>query len=122
MNARLEYYRQLQQISDTVAPLEDQQQRGSMVLSKMLKNEEKLESKVASLKAKHRYLIHLRQESSSQDTHRTCVICQQAFEIGALTVCGHQYCKECMRLWWNEHKSCPICKKHLSLNDFHQIT
>ncbi|KAI9772245.1 MAG: hypothetical protein M1840_000994 [Geoglossum simile] len=121
MNARLEYYRQLQQISDTVAPLENKKQRPDAT-ERMLGSEEKSGSKIASLKAKHKYLINLRHESSNQEAQRTCVICQQMFEIGALTVCGHQYCKECIRLWWSEHRSCPICKKHLSSNDFHHIT
>ena len=27
-----------------------------------------------------------------------------------------------MRMWWSEHRSCPICKKRLSSSDFHQIS
>jgi E3 ubiquitin-protein ligase SHPRH len=25
-------------------------------------------------------------------------------------------------VWWNQHRTCPTCKKHLKANDFHQIT
>jgi E3 ubiquitin-protein ligase SHPRH len=39
-----------------------------------------------------------------------------------LTVCGHKYCKDCLRIWWNQHRTCPTCKKRLKINDFHQIT
>ncbi|RLL97244.1 hypothetical protein CFD26_106303 [Aspergillus turcosus] len=67
MNNRLEYYRQLQQISDTVAPYDEE-------------------------------------------------------SVGVLTVCGHKYCKDCLRIWWNQHRTCPTCKKRLKVNDFHQIT
>ena len=28
----------------------------------------------------------------------------------------------CLRLWWASHRNCPTCKKHLTKNDFHQIT
>ena len=124
MNSRLEYYRQLQQISDTVAPREDDLDGEALdtMLENMIANERRLQARTATLKARGRYLVHLRQESTQDDTPRLCVICQQPFEIGALTSCGHSYCKDCLRLWWGAHRNCPTCKKHLSRNDFHQIT
>lgn len=124
MNARLEFYRQLQQISDTVAPYEKDlsQEARDSALSSMKATEARLEARIATLKAKDRYLEHLRHESATNETQRICIICQQPFEVGALTSCGHSYCKECLRLWWSAHRNCPTCKKHLSRNDFHQIT
>ncbi|CAD0110326.1 unnamed protein product, partial [Aureobasidium uvarum] len=78
---------------------------------------------LAALKTKNRFLLHLREESTnSQETQRICVICQGSFEQGVLTVCGHQYCKECINHWWSSHRTCPVCKRHLVLADFHQIT
>ena len=105
MNARLEYYRQLQQVSDMVAPYEGP--NDERVLAKMLQDEEKLATKVATSKSKRKYLEHLRKESSTPQEQRICVICNDSFEIGALTVCGHQYCKLCMQHWWNGKKSRP---------------
>ena len=124
MNARLEFYRQLQQISDTVAPYEEDLDLAARdrALSSMKGTERKLEARIAALKAKGRYLEHLRDESTANETQRMCIICQQPFEVGALTLCGHSFCKECLRLWWSAHRNCPMCKKHLSRNDFHQIT
>ena len=124
MNARLDFYRQLQQISDTVAPYEEdlnEEARGR-ALSGMKSTEIKLQARIATLKAKGRYLEHLRDESTADGIQRMCIICQQPFEVGALTSCGHSYCKECLRLWWGAHRNCPTCKKHLSRNDFHQIS
>ena len=124
MNARLEFYRQLQQISDTVAPYEEDldEEARDRALSSMKGAETKLEARIATLKAKGRYLEHLRDESTTNELQRMCIICQQPFEVGALTSCGHSYCKECLRLWWSTHRNCPTCKKHLSRNAFHQIT
>ena len=124
MNARLEYYRQLQTISDAVAPYEEELSKDALqaALKTMEANEVRLQSQLTKLKARGRYLIHLRDESTVEDVQRMCIICQQPFEIGALTSCGHSYCKECLRLWWNAHRNCPTCKKHLSRNDFHQIS
>ncbi|KAM5435032.1 putative RING-type E3 ubiquitin transferase [Microsporum canis] len=125
MNKRLEYYRQLQQISDTVAPY-DEEKRGNPLnqedFDAKLQNEQQLDSKLSSLKAKHRYLIHLRDESGADETARICVICDSVFEIGVLTICGHKFCKDCIRHWWRQSQSCPICKSRLKRSDFHEIT
>lgn len=124
MNLRLEYYRQLQQISDTVAPFEedlDEEARNVILLDKKA-SESSLKARIATLKSRGRYLIHLRDEATNTESQKMCIICQQPFEIGVLTSCGHSYCVECLRLWWNTHRNCPTCKKHLHRNDYHQIT
>ncbi|OJJ47445.1 hypothetical protein ASPZODRAFT_114132 [Penicilliopsis zonata CBS 506.65] len=125
MNHRLEYYRQLQQISDTVAPYDDENVGKPLdegLFARKLEQETGIDSKISALKAKRRYLVHLRDESGTDDTSKICVICQSSFEIGVLTVCGHKYCKDCLRIWWRQHRTCPICKKRLKTNEFHQIT
>jgi E3 ubiquitin-protein ligase SHPRH len=127
MNNRLEYYRGLQKISDTVAayepvgrepgePLDVEEYAGCIT------SEKRREAKISTLLAKHRYLAHLKGEQSASGVQRICVICQSSFEQGTLTVCGHVYCRECILLWWNHHRSCPTCKKHLKSTDFHDIT
>ena len=124
MNLRLEYYRLLQQISDTVAPFEedmDEQTRQTTLLNKEWL-ERNLRARVASLKSKGRYLVHLRDEANNLESQKLCIICQSQFEIGLLTTCGHSYCADCFRLWWNTHRNCPTCKKHLRRDDYHQIT
>ncbi|CZR57904.1 related to S.pombe rad8 protein and Rdh54p [Phialocephala subalpina] len=120
MNYRLSYYRQLQEISDMIIPYEGPNDES--ILAKMLKDEEAIIRKIAVAKSKRRYLEHLRLEATNPQEQKICVICRESFEVGALTVCGHQYCKECIRLWWNAHRNCPVCKKKLTLNDLHEIT
>jgi E3 ubiquitin-protein ligase SHPRH len=51
-----------------------------------------------------------------------CVICQTPFTVGVLTVCGHQFCKECMMLWFKAHHNCPVCKRKLKSSNLHDIT
>ena len=124
MNARLDYYRALQKISDTVAPYDEENIGNPLderAFDQLRHSEETVSEKVASLVSKRRYLMHLKTESSSQ-APRLCTICQCEFEVGTLTVCGHQFCKECIQLWWHEHRNCPICKKRLHLADFHDIS
>ncbi|PYH40056.1 putative SNF2 family helicase/ATPase, partial [Aspergillus saccharolyticus JOP 1030-1] len=125
MNYRLEYYRQLQQISDTVAPFDEEnvgKPLDQVLFQAKLTQENAIDEKISALRAKNRYLIHLRDESGTDESTRICVICQSGFEIGVLTVCGHKYCSACLRLWWHQHRTCPTCKKRLKANDFHQIT
>lgn len=127
MNGRLEYYRGLQKISDTVAAYEPVgREPGDPVnpeeYGDFLENEQRKEAKISTLLAKHRYLAHLRAEQSAAGVQRICVICQSTFEQGTLTVCGHVYCRDCILQWYNHHRSCPTCKKHLKPADFHDIT
>jgi len=124
MNQRVEFYRQLQEISDTVAPYkEDMDEELDMAaLNSAVYKETQHSSRLAQYRTKRRFLLHLRTESTEQDEARLCVICQGPFEIGVLTICGHQYCTECIRMWWREHRSCPVCKRNLHLVDFHEIT
>ncbi len=127
MNNRLEYYRGLQKISDTVAAYERVgREPGDPVnrqeYASFLESEQRKDVKISTLFAKHRYLAHLKAEQSAAGVQRICVVCQSTFEQGTLTVCGHIYCRECILLWWNHHRSCPTCKKHLKSTDFHDIT
>ena len=85
MNLRLGYYRQLQQISDTVAPY-DEDSVGRLLnedlFNAKLESERVTAQKLSSLRAKRRYLIHLRDEPIADESSRSCVICQAPFEIG----------------------------------------
>jgi E3 ubiquitin-protein ligase SHPRH len=85
MNHRLEYYRQLQQISDTVAPYDEESAGKPLdheLFNSKLEQEEAFDEKISSLRAKGRYLIHLRDESGADETSKICIICQTGFEIG----------------------------------------
>ncbi|KAL8673717.1 MAG: hypothetical protein Q9168_001878 [Polycauliona sp. 1 TL-2023] len=124
MNARLEYYRQLQQISDTVAPLEEELDDLALAaaLTEADTAERTIHAKIAGLRSTARYLDHLRTENDPKQVSRLCIICQQSFEVGVLTSCGHAYCAECLGLWRKHHATCPTCKKGLKQSDLYQIT
>ncbi|KAH8804632.1 putative SNF2 family helicase/ATPase [Xylogone sp. PMI_703] len=120
MNTRLEYYRQLQEVSDMVAPYEGS--RSDVVYNKLLEEEARLARKIAISKSKRRYLLHLKMEDTDESEQRLCVICRETIEVGALTVCGHQFCKDCIGQWWRSHHNCPVCKRKLIQADLHEIT
>lgn len=89
MNIRLEYYRHLQQISDTVAPYDEENAGKPMdekLFASKLKQEEKIEAKISSLKSKRRYLLHLRDDPGEEDASRICIICQSSFDTGEFSI------------------------------------
>ncbi|UKZ83592.1 hypothetical protein TrVFT333_011401 [Trichoderma virens FT-333] len=87
MNARLDYYRQLQAVSDDVLPLETP--KTEEAIEKARKNIEDLHKKLLSGEAKHRYLLSLKETGSKSNEPRMCVICQMPFMTGVLTLQVH---------------------------------
>ncbi|KAI1391186.1 SNF2 family N-terminal domain-containing protein [Hypoxylon trugodes] len=122
MNCRVDYYRQLQGVSDTVVPL-DMVKIGDWIraLDRIQENDDFLRKKVALAVSKHRYLLHLK-DGGGQKAEEICVICRSPFALGVLTVCGHMFCKECLMFWFKTSRSCPVCKKHLTTAMLHDIT
>ncbi|OPB39982.1 hypothetical protein A0O28_0000610 [Trichoderma guizhouense] len=119
MNARLDYYRQLQALSDDVLPLETP--KTEEAIEKAKKNIEDFHKKLLSGEAKHRYLLSLKETGDKSNEPRMCVICQMPFMTGVLTVCGHQFCKECIMMWFKAHRNCPVCKRALKADNLHDI-
>ncbi|KAI3399282.1 hypothetical protein diail_7236 [Diaporthe ilicicola] len=120
MNARVEFYRQLQNVSDSVAPWEGPS--GDEQMNLLLAQEETLAERLEGSNAKHRYLLHLKEVNAKDSDQRFCIICRENFTLGVLTVCGHQFCKDCITLWFKAHHNCPVCKKRLQSSSLHDIT
>ena len=119
-NSRLDYYRQLQHISDSVAPLDKEfSETGYAFLER---SERKMQGDIDKLESRARYLSHLK-ASASAESERRCIICQEEdYEQGVLTSCGHTFCSPCINQWLRTSAKCPTCKKILKKKDFHQIT
>ncbi|AEO56866.1 hypothetical protein MYCTH_2125853 [Thermothelomyces thermophilus ATCC 42464] len=124
LNARIEFYRQLQEVSDTVREYEGSLEPDALenAMLRTIGQERELQEKLNTAQSKHRYLMFLKEAESDSPEQRMCVICQSDFTVGVLTVCGHIFCKECITLWYRAHHTCPVCKRHLSQSNFHDIT
>jgi E3 ubiquitin-protein ligase SHPRH len=123
-NQRVEFYRQLQELSDAVTPYREKldKELDHRALEVAMDREEQVGQKLAQLQTRNRFLLHLRDDKSLQIGSKTCVICGQPFERGVLTVCGHSYCRECLSEWFKQRRACPVCKRGLSNDDLHDIT
>lgn len=122
MNQRLEYYRQFQHISDTVAEYKEKpdEKFDEIEFNKCTAVFQHKETSVAKLKTNHAYLINLRAENQG-NAEVECIICRDSIEIGVITKCGHKFCKDCIHQWWTDHKICPLCKQNLRSSDFKDI-
>ncbi|XP_068934289.1 E3 ubiquitin-protein ligase RNFT1 [Petaurus breviceps papuanus] len=43
-----------------------------------------------------------------------CSICQAEFQKPILLICQHIFCEECITLWFNREKTCPLCRTVIS--------
>ncbi|KAF2863619.1 hypothetical protein K470DRAFT_268039 [Piedraia hortae CBS 480.64] len=122
-NQRLEFYRQLQQISSGVSPWKDKLDDRFDVESfeQFHAAETKANGQVKQLKTKQRYFQNLMEKGEHRDEQSECPICKDNFDEGILTVCGHECCKTCIAKWWQERHTCPNCRVRLSRNDLHHF-
>mmetsp|Transcript_28444 Transcript_28444/g.41349 ORF Transcript_28444/g.41349 Transcript_28444/m.41349 type:complete len:318 (-) Transcript_28444:916-1869(-) len=50
-------------------------------------------------------------------TDGECLICMDA-DVEILLPCVHGFCSSCAKLWIESHNDCPVCRMHMSNNDF----
>jgi hypothetical protein len=52
--------------------------------------------------------------NESLETHLSCGICYGIFNNPVETQCGHIFCEDCIKQWFNgNNKSCPFCKQQI---------
>lgn len=136
-NSRVEYFKQLQQISDSVqnksfdfsqeefvAPVLDAEFH--LIFYQLTAARNKLTRSMS----RWRYLATLVPKESEvkkelQDDlleEVICIICQLPITVGSLTSCGHRFCKACLDEWLAGHSSCPICKSYADKESVYYFT
>lgn len=133
-NARVEYFKQLQQISDSVeakhyATTQDDLQ--AMIIdaetSTLMIQFAAAKRKLTKGVSKFRYLSTLiskgdEEEGEQKNRQDECVICQSLISVGSLTPCGHKFCKACLDEWLKAHSACPICKSYTTQDTVYHFT
>ncbi|KAK5630747.1 hypothetical protein RRF57_006462 [Xylaria bambusicola] len=112
MNARVDYYRQLQSVSDNVAPLAPELSSNQLrSWNNYVAQEAEQRKKANHWLSNRRHLIYMRDDSAS--FNEPCAICRMDdFTVGAITTCGHKFCKECIVQWLRSKYKCPLCKEY----------
>jgi E3 ubiquitin-protein ligase SHPRH len=124
-NSRIEFYRQLQAVSDTLLPIDVEKEYGSKTINTVLfrriaHQESTIRKKISDAKSRARYLRHL--SGMKVGERPTCLICLEVYETGIISNCGHSFCKECIISWRKQSQACPACKARLRPADFFQVT
>ncbi|TIB79035.1 hypothetical protein E3Q23_00421 [Wallemia mellicola] len=123
-NSRVLYFKQLQTLSDSVAPLDvESQEEGGKNIPQEIEESERLEAVstrgIQSNRAKLNYLYHIR--NASDESSNECAICTMSFTNGVITSCGHIFCQSCLNRWCQSRPECPHCRTHLSSSSLHKI-
>ncbi|KAH7882755.1 SNF2 family N-terminal domain-containing protein [Phlebopus sp. FC_14] len=124
-NDRIVYFRQLQEISDTVAEVGWE---GTLddAIQETEDDRADLGDKINTGRARHRYLEYLaknKEDGVADDKDELCVLCRCDFTRGFVTHCAHVFCEECMKAWLRrrEAKTCPVCRVAINPNELQRF-
>lgn len=135
-NARIEYYKQLQAISDLVQVLNpDIKTPVKKWLARCEESRSREEPFIRNLLSRQRYLQSLMTDHSTETEtgsgsekgagmhdSRECVICQGVITFGCLTSCGHHFCRNCLAEWLKIKDACPVCKTPIRPGEVYKFT
>ncbi|KAI0370965.1 hypothetical protein BV20DRAFT_943332 [Pilatotrama ljubarskyi] len=125
-NERISYFRQLQEISDTVA---EAAWEGDVrdAINESRQQQAVLETKINAARARQRYMDNLsksHEEGTLDEDDRTCILCKCDFIRGYITPCAHVYCEDCMKAWLSKagSKACPVCRVPINTDQLQRFT
>ncbi|KAG5651063.1 hypothetical protein H0H81_009998 [Sphagnurus paluster] len=113
-NQRILYFRQLQEISDTVAEVNWDGTVVEALLQASLEKDD-LDADINKSRARQRYLDNLakdKEDGIEDEDEGCCILCRCEFVRGFITQCAHVFCEGCMKAWLlrKEGKTCPVCR------------
>ncbi|KAK2460408.1 hypothetical protein APHAL10511_007573 [Amanita phalloides] len=117
-NQRVMYFRQLQEISDSVSEVT---WNGDIKITvqECIQERAILDAKINTNRARYRYMLHLakrREQGQVDEDEETCILCRTEFIRGFITQCAHVFCEGCLKAWMlkKEGKTCPVCRVALN--------
>ncbi|KAK7460694.1 hypothetical protein VKT23_009409 [Stygiomarasmius scandens] len=129
-NQRVLYFRQLQEISDSVADVQFEGTRQE-ALADAQNQQGEFEAKLNTSRARQRYLDHLTKNQGDgsgneheDDEEKCCILCRCEFERGYITLCAHIFCEGCMNAWMKkpQGKVCPVCRVPIDLDNLQRFS
>ncbi|KAJ6625017.1 SNF2 family N-terminal domain-containing protein [Mycena sp. CBHHK59/15] len=113
-NQRILYFRQLQEISDSVSDVVFEN-TVAHALQECATEQRDLAAKINTNRARQRYLDHLSKgnhDVGEDEDEKTCILCKCDFIRGFITQCAHVFCEDCMKAWVHKKqgRTCPVCR------------
>lgn len=122
-NERILYFRQLQEISDSVAEVTWLDSTLAGALQACRTEQTELEAKINTSRARQRYLDHLAKNDGMNEEDETCILCRCDFTRGFITQCAHVFCEGCMKAWLARHnRTCPVCRTAIIIDQIQRFT
>lgn len=114
-NAKVEYYSQLQKISDSLVSLIQLDPLLKNNILKSIRNDCRYNEnliKISKVESRIKYLQNLAKVKELIESEKsfTCAICLGIINDGSIIKCGHFFCHDCIHNWLTNKKTCPICK------------
>ncbi|KAG0656070.1 hypothetical protein C6P44_005359 [Monosporozyma unispora] len=114
-NAKVEYYGQLQKISDSLVSLIQLEPLVKNNILKSIRNDKRFNEnliKISKVESRIKYLQNLAKVKELIESEKsfTCAICLGIIHDGSIIKCGHFFCHDCIHNWLNNKRTCPICK------------
>ncbi|KAJ7695156.1 SNF2 family N-terminal domain-containing protein [Mycena rosella] len=113
-NQRILYFRQLQEISDSVSDAVFEHTL-AQALQECTTEQRDLSAQINTNRARQRYLDHLSKNKVNEEPDEdeaTCILCKCDFIRGFITQCAHVFCEDCMKAWVvkKQGSTCPVCR------------
>ncbi|KAK5779321.1 hypothetical protein RI543_003211 [Arxiozyma heterogenica] len=114
-NAKVEYYSQLQKISDSLISLIQLEPISRNNILKAIRDDNRFNDNtitITKVQSRIKYLKNLSKIKELIDRGESfnCAICLSMIHDGSIIKCGHFFCYDCIHNWLKNKKSCPICK------------
>ncbi|TFY56627.1 hypothetical protein EVG20_g8854, partial [Dentipellis fragilis] len=127
-NERILYFRQLQEISDSVVAAEWEGELENAI-EECKATQTELDTNIKTRRARQRYLEHLAKNQSDGDDpdEDACILCRCEFLRGYITHCAHVFCedvKDCMKSWLSRQgsKACPVCRVPINVDTLQRFS
>lgn len=114
-NAKVEYYSQLQKISDSLVSLIQLDPLLKNNILRSIRNDCRYNEnliKISKVESRIKYLQNLTKVKELIESEKSfsCAICLGIINDGSIIKCGHFFCHDCIHNWLTNKKTCPICK------------
>ncbi|KAL4070161.1 SNF2 family N-terminal domain-containing protein [Scleroderma yunnanense] len=125
-NERIVYFRQLQEISDSVV---DAEWEGDVrhAMERCEAEYIHLGNRIITGRARQRYLDNMangQQDGLIDDNDKICILCRCDFLQGFVTPCAHVFCEGCLTAWLTRRRGrvCPVCRVPVEMDQLQRFT
>ncbi|PFH49282.1 hypothetical protein AMATHDRAFT_148016 [Amanita thiersii Skay4041] len=125
-NQRVQYFRQLQEISDAVREV-DQGRTVEEAIQECTNEWRELQARINTNRARYRYMMYLakkKEKGEVDEDEEYCILCRCDFLRGFITQCAHIFCEGCLKAWLLKKggKTCPVCRVPVNPDTIQRFT